>query len=54
VLDSTDDTNPPRAGEPHHVTFFAPDRPVDGTTVYVVDSVNEGAEQAGDDGRLPR
>jgi hypothetical protein len=52
VSNLSDDTFHARAIEPHHVTFFAPDRPVDGTTVFAVEEPAEPTEAARSEGLL--
>ena len=44
MINSADDANCSWVIEPHPVTFFAPDRPVDGTTVFAVDDADEQGE----------
>lgn len=53
-MSSIDDVEPVQAAEPHHVTFFTPNRPVDGATVYVVAFWNEPVEPVDHDVLLPR
>ena len=52
MINSSDDANCSWANEAHRVTFFAPDRPVDGTTVYAVEDGIEPAEAIGGEGLL--
>jgi hypothetical protein len=52
VINSPDNANCSWANEAHCVTFFAPDRPVDGTTVYAVEDGNEPAERIGGESLL--
>ncbi len=54
MINSNDDSQAPGASESHHVTFFAPDRPVDGSTVYTVDRMNDEVDPLDEGTSCPR